>query len=235
MAPKFAPKFQQWLYITQLAWENLRLPRKTWTKREFRASFSLLSSPPDSGSGTEDGWNTSPSCPLYPLWSYREGAHVGQGWDWLTYWRVHKKGRRSHQSFAVTDVNFCELKLSHQIKEPRLQRAAISRRCVKSVQVIFSSKWRLHCPRSDTNSYFYWKAKDWMKTGKSWSKWDVGEYYICSNKADVVTAPAMWVSCQCYQTHLQNGKSLIVFFFSYCVSLQAPVLLSGQPGMNLLS
>lgn len=122
---------------------QILVQRKTWKKREFQASFSLLSSPPDSGSGTEDGRNTSPSWLLHPLWSYGEGAHVGQGWvhpsswytqmyvhydwwpDWLTYWKVRKKGRRSHQSFAVTDVNFCALTLSHQIKEPRLQRAAI--------------------------------------------------------------------------------------------------------------
>lgn len=40
---------------------QILVQRKTWKKREFRAPFSLLCSPPDSGSGTEDGWNTSPS------------------------------------------------------------------------------------------------------------------------------------------------------------------------------
>lgn len=35
------------------------------------------------------------------------------------------------------------------------------------------------------------KLKDWMKTGKSRSKLDVAEYYICRDKASAVMAPVM--------------------------------------------
>lgn len=59
------------------------------------------------------------------------------------------------------------------------------------------------------------KLKDWMKTGKSRSKLDVAEYYICRDKASAVMAPVMWVSCQRYHTHLQNGKTLIVSFLFF--------------------
>lgn len=132
-------------------------------------------------------------------------------------------------------LHYAPARFSNQIKESQIQWTA---RLLVMYNVCgnhFSSKPSLHCLHVDTNLSFHCDAKNWLKAGGSKSKWDVAEHYICHNKADAWMAVMIWVSHQCHQTYLRAERTAIVILFAIVSTLTATVLLSGQPGMNLLS
>lgn len=120
-------------------------------------------------------------------------------------------GKISCQSFTL---QYTSVWFSNQIKESQIQGAWW---CIMLVEIIFpQSSLFIICTLTQI-SHSIVTLKNWLKTGKSKSKWDVSKHYICHNKADTRMA-MIWVSHQCQQTYLcAERRDSDSHFICHCV------------------
>ncbi len=138
-----------------------------------------------------------------------------------------KKAVKALLSEKWAALHYAPARFSNQIKESQIQWTPRHLALHNVCRNHFSSKLSLHCLPADTNFWFYCEAKNWLKIGKSKSKWDVAVYYIYYNKAHKWKAMVFWVSHQCHQTYLcaawkgrqplDKAQSLIVICFPLCL------------------
>ena len=136
---------------------------------------------------------------------------------------------------------------SNQIKESWIQWTPRHLALHNVCRNHFSSKLFLHCLHADTNFWFHCWAKDWLKFCKGRSKWDVAEHYIYYNKAgkrkgNDLSEPSVSSNLPARSSGEADGRQIkrglwlsFAFFPPIVSTISATILLSGQPGMNLLS